>query len=250
MTLLPRQGSPRPCVPLGACRDVTRAAAPELRWEPSYSRAWTVSGSRGNCRVAFLTCSFASPVCSFACHVSCKDSAPQVCPIPPEQSRRPLGVDVQRGVGTAYKGYVKVGAGRPPGGRGPSASGRGAGPRPASWAAHLEDKVPEPRAPSACPAGASLSPHQLLGAQPLPSSALSFPGPRWDSGPQPRGAQGAVLREASVWQPEGGGGCRGVSRRAPCAPDSTCHCPDSRNWPVWPSETRSLCIRRSQSLPG
>lgn len=57
-----------------------------------------------------LTCPFALPVCSFACHVSCKDSAPQVCPIPPEQSRRPLGVDVQRGVGTAYKGYVKVGA--------------------------------------------------------------------------------------------------------------------------------------------
>lgn len=52
-------------------------------------------------------CAFA--VCSFACHVSCKDSAPQVCPIPPEQSKRPLGVDVQRGIGTAYKGYVKVG---------------------------------------------------------------------------------------------------------------------------------------------
>uniref|UniRef100_A0A8C9L9H4 non-specific serine/threonine protein kinase n=1 Tax=Pavo cristatus TaxID=9049 RepID=A0A8C9L9H4_PAVCR len=47
-------------------------------------------------------------VCSFACHVSCKDSAPQVCPIPPEQAKRPLGVDVQRGIGTAYKGYVKV----------------------------------------------------------------------------------------------------------------------------------------------
>lgn len=41
--------------------------------------------------------------------MSCKDSAPQVCPIPPEQSKRPLGVDVQRGIGTAYKGYVKVG---------------------------------------------------------------------------------------------------------------------------------------------
>lgn len=49
------------------------------------------------------------PVCSFACHVACRDSAPQVCPIPPEQSKRPLGVDVQRGIGTAYKGYVKVG---------------------------------------------------------------------------------------------------------------------------------------------
>ncbi|KAM8781802.1 serine/threonine-protein kinase MRCK beta [Rhynchonycteris naso] len=51
---------------------------------------------------------FACEVCSFACHVSCRDSAPQVCPIPPEQSKRPLGVDVQRGIGTAYKGYVKI----------------------------------------------------------------------------------------------------------------------------------------------
>lgn len=71
--------------------------------------------TRARCRVAasgpvFLTgCSSTLPVCSFACHVSCKDSAPQVCPIPPEQSKRPLGVDVQRGIGTAYKGYVKVG---------------------------------------------------------------------------------------------------------------------------------------------
>uniref|UniRef100_A0A8C8SBG1 Serine/threonine-protein kinase MRCK beta n=1 Tax=Pelusios castaneus TaxID=367368 RepID=A0A8C8SBG1_9SAUR len=51
---------------------------------------------------------YACEVCSFACHVSCKDSAPQVCPIPPEQAKRPLGVDVQRGIGMAYKGYVKV----------------------------------------------------------------------------------------------------------------------------------------------
>uniref|UniRef100_A0A6I8NHF9 Serine/threonine-protein kinase MRCK beta n=1 Tax=Ornithorhynchus anatinus TaxID=9258 RepID=A0A6I8NHF9_ORNAN len=51
---------------------------------------------------------YACEVCSFACHVSCKESAPQVCPIPPEQAKRPLGVDVQRGIGTAYKGYVKV----------------------------------------------------------------------------------------------------------------------------------------------
>lgn len=50
-----------------------------------------------------------SLVCSFVCHVSCRDSAPQVCPIPPDQAKRPLGVDVQRGIGTAYKGYVKVG---------------------------------------------------------------------------------------------------------------------------------------------
>ncbi|XP_048218357.1 LOW QUALITY PROTEIN: serine/threonine-protein kinase MRCK beta [Perognathus longimembris pacificus] len=58
--------------------------------------------------VGLIRQGYACEVCSFACHVACKDSAPQVCPIPPEQSKRPLGVDVQRGIGTAYKGYVKV----------------------------------------------------------------------------------------------------------------------------------------------
>ncbi|XP_075049461.1 serine/threonine-protein kinase MRCK beta isoform X2 [Mixophyes fleayi] len=51
---------------------------------------------------------YACEVCPFACHVSCKESSPQVCPIPAEQSKRPLGVDVQRGIGTAYKGYVRI----------------------------------------------------------------------------------------------------------------------------------------------
>ncbi|MEQ2176424.1 hypothetical protein GOODEAATRI_027828, partial [Goodea atripinnis] len=50
-----------------------------------------------------------SSVCSFICHVACKDHAPLVCPIPAEQAKRPQGVDVQRGIGTAYKGYVRVG---------------------------------------------------------------------------------------------------------------------------------------------
>ncbi|XP_014447700.1 serine/threonine-protein kinase MRCK beta isoform X2 [Tupaia chinensis] len=58
--------------------------------------------------VGLIRQGYACEVCSFVCHASCKDSAPQVCPIPPEQSKRPLGVDVQRGIGTAYKGYVKV----------------------------------------------------------------------------------------------------------------------------------------------
>ncbi|EAW81800.1 CDC42 binding protein kinase beta [Homo sapiens] len=58
--------------------------------------------------VGLIRQGYACEVCSFACHVSCKDGAPQVCPIPPEQSKRPLGVDVQRGIGTAYKGHVKV----------------------------------------------------------------------------------------------------------------------------------------------
>ncbi|XP_068609872.1 serine/threonine-protein kinase MRCK beta [Brachionichthys hirsutus] len=47
-------------------------------------------------------------VCSFICHVSCKDHAPLVCPIPAEQAKRPQGIDVQRGIGTAYKGYVRI----------------------------------------------------------------------------------------------------------------------------------------------
>ncbi|KAM4691019.1 serine/threonine-protein kinase MRCK beta [Rhinophrynus dorsalis] len=51
---------------------------------------------------------YACEVCPFACHVLCKDSSPQVCPISAEQAKRPLGVDVQRGIGTAYKGYVRI----------------------------------------------------------------------------------------------------------------------------------------------
>ncbi|XP_054548798.1 serine/threonine-protein kinase MRCK beta isoform X2 [Talpa occidentalis] len=58
--------------------------------------------------VGLIRQGYACEVCSFACHSSCRDSAPQVCPIPAEQAKRPLGVDVQRGIGTAYKGYVKV----------------------------------------------------------------------------------------------------------------------------------------------
>ncbi|XP_077319839.1 serine/threonine-protein kinase MRCK beta isoform X2 [Lithobates pipiens] len=58
--------------------------------------------------VGILRQGYACEVCPFSCHVSCKDSSPQVCPIPAEQSKRPLGVDVQRGIGTAYKGYVRI----------------------------------------------------------------------------------------------------------------------------------------------
>lgn len=57
---------------------------------------------------SFLTLVCLSLVCSFICHVSCKDHAPLVCPIPAEQAKRPQGIDVQRGIGTAYKGYVRV----------------------------------------------------------------------------------------------------------------------------------------------
>ncbi|XP_037305108.2 serine/threonine-protein kinase MRCK beta isoform X2 [Pungitius pungitius] len=58
--------------------------------------------------VGLLRQGYACEVCSFTCHVSCKDHAPLVCPIPAEHTKRPQGIDVQRGIGTAYKGYVRI----------------------------------------------------------------------------------------------------------------------------------------------
>ncbi|XP_028252584.1 serine/threonine-protein kinase MRCK beta isoform X5 [Parambassis ranga] len=58
--------------------------------------------------VGLIRQGYACEVCSFICHVSCKDHAPLVCQIPAEQAKRPQGIDVQRGIGTAYKGYVRI----------------------------------------------------------------------------------------------------------------------------------------------
>ncbi|XP_023808628.1 serine/threonine-protein kinase MRCK beta isoform X2 [Oryzias latipes] len=58
--------------------------------------------------VGLIRQGYACEVCSFICHVSCKDHAPLICPIPAEQAKRPQGIDVQRGIGTAYRGYVRI----------------------------------------------------------------------------------------------------------------------------------------------
>lgn len=51
--------------------------------------------------VGLIRQSYGLEVCSFTCHVSCKDSAPKICSTS-RPSQRPLGVDMQKGIETPY----------------------------------------------------------------------------------------------------------------------------------------------------
>ncbi|KAL3874670.1 hypothetical protein ACJMK2_037651 [Sinanodonta woodiana] len=46
--------------------------------------------------------------CGYSCHIHCMDKVPPVCPVPPDQIKRPMGIDVNKGIGTAYEGFLRV----------------------------------------------------------------------------------------------------------------------------------------------
>ncbi|XP_056408509.1 serine/threonine-protein kinase MRCK alpha-like [Hyla sarda] len=46
-------------------------------------------------------------VCGYMCHLSCCDGA-SICPCPPSQNKRILGVDPKTGSGTALEGYLSI----------------------------------------------------------------------------------------------------------------------------------------------
>ncbi|KAK3713298.1 hypothetical protein RRG08_043878 [Elysia crispata] len=47
-------------------------------------------------------------VCGYTCHIACMDKCPQQCPVPPELMSRPYGIDLNKGQGTAYEGFVRI----------------------------------------------------------------------------------------------------------------------------------------------
>ncbi|XP_059170466.1 serine/threonine-protein kinase MRCK alpha-like isoform X3 [Physella acuta] len=46
--------------------------------------------------------------CNYSCHVGCMDKCPQLCPVPPEMSKRNYNLDLNKGQGTVFEGFVRM----------------------------------------------------------------------------------------------------------------------------------------------
>ncbi|XP_067400030.1 serine/threonine-protein kinase MRCK gamma [Emydura macquarii macquarii] len=57
--------------------------------------------------VGLLRQGYACEACNYACHVSCAGGT-AICPTPPEQLRKTMGVNPVTGTGTAFEGYLSV----------------------------------------------------------------------------------------------------------------------------------------------
>ncbi|CAC5362233.1 CDC42BP [Mytilus coruscus] len=112
--------------------DVTHQSSPIIQPEHVYDQPWGASktGSLPQPKTHhFIMKNFTAPFkcnlctslmvgiqrqgttcseCGYCCHVHCMEKAPSVCPVPPDQNKRPVGIDINRGIGTAYEGYVRV----------------------------------------------------------------------------------------------------------------------------------------------
>ncbi|XP_052058877.1 serine/threonine-protein kinase MRCK alpha-like isoform X2 [Mytilus californianus] len=112
--------------------DVTHQSSPIIQPEHVYDQPWGASktGSLPQPKTHhFIMKNFSAPYkcnlctslmvgiqrqgttcseCGYCCHVHCMEKAPSVCPVPPDQNKRPVGIDINRGIGTAYEGYVRV----------------------------------------------------------------------------------------------------------------------------------------------